>query len=1189
MNRYRAGGFLRAWALCACAAPAVGLCAQGVSAEGPTTAEATAATVTAQLDLHRALGRAQYENDDFRAAEGEFRRCVELAPESAPDRYNLAIVLLRMTEYDAALAELEKARALDPTLLGVHYLRGIVNKRTGDYAAAVRDLEYVVERDKGSRGAYYNLGDCYRHLDEVDKALAAFRAAVAVEPGHPSSHYQLLVLARRAGLAEEAERHAEIYNRVKDTIDASEKTAEALERSAYSALIELPRHGADPNAVSGAAPKLVEATKEAGLGGGERGKSAAGALTIPRAEYESARAGRVYAASLGGGVVLGDYDGDGDLDIYEVNAAEEEGRSANRLWRNNGKGRFADVTRKAGVGDAGAGMAATFGDHDNDGHADLYVVNCGANVLYRNKGDGTFEDVSARAGVNEPQCGGAAVLFDYDHDNDLDLFIANDADFAEAPEREMVRVPDDLGGAVNTLLRNNGDGTFTDRTDEAGLLIDVARSRAAIYADFDGDVDTDLFVLNADAAGTLFTNQRLGVYAAGGEFSPALPEGGRAAAETDVNRDGRADLIVAAGSELRVYVNRGGNRFEGRAAKLPEALGTKGVAQIVVADLGNDGWGDLLLLDGEGETMCLAAPGGAEEFAAPHAMALAPKGEQRGSIAAFAVGDVDGDGRLDLVVKRRGGGVELWRDAAGEKRHSLAVKLTGKKSNRSGVGATAEIVGGGHYQRQTARGEAVHFCLGSVERVDVVRITWPNGVVQNVIQPGIDQRIDVEEVVKVSASCGFLYAWNGARFELVNEILGIGPLGVPMAPGVYHQPDSTELTLITGEQLAAREGYYELRLTEELRETMYADRFELRVIDHPPGTEIAPNEYFTAPPFPEDKFFAPGTRVAPRAAADERGRDVLPLVRERDGRVVEFPLAAYEGIAEPHALTLDLGDLRGAERIMLYLDGWIYWPESSTVMALDQDSRYAIRPLSLEVPGEDGAWTTAIESVGLPTSKGLVVPVELTGRFLSANDYRVRLSTNLCVYFDRVFVGLDDRAAECIETRLSVAAAELRYRGFSRMQRDERGFETFDYQQVSPVGNWSPPQGMLTRYGEVTELLGAADNRYVIFGPGDELAMRFDARGLPALREGWRRSFVFYAVGWVKDGDLNTTYSGTVEPLPFHGMSGYPYPAGEQFPRTPDLEAWRRAYNTRAARPTVGDVHAVGQLPVHDPARTSDR
>ncbi|MBN2473843.1 MAG: VCBS repeat-containing protein [Pirellulales bacterium] len=1122
-----------------------------------------------ELDARRAIGKAHYENGDFKAAAGEFRRCIELAPESAADRLNLALVLLRANEHEESLRLLEETQRLEEKLPNAHYLRGIIYKREGKYEPGVESLLRIIAQDEACWGAYYNLGTCYKFLKEYDKAKEAFQNAVRIDPKHPSAYYQLITLARRTGDVEEAKRNAEIFDRIKDTVDDSQKTPEALERSRYSQIIELPRLTPDAAEGPAAAVRFTEGTAEAGLAPSAMTSSAplpARPSRFQKAEYDAVDARNRYLPAIGGAVVLGDYDGDSDLDVYVVHCASDPQASGNRLYRNEGQGRFVDVTAAAGVGDTAMGTDAVFGDYDNDGDNDLYVVNCGPNVLYQNQGDGTFADVSADARADEPQLGRQAVFVDYDHDNDLDILVANDVDLAEPPESDEFSLPADFYGQANALLRNNGNGTFTDQTDEAGMLVDMSQSRAVVSADFDGDYDLDVFVCNADAPSLFFANSRLGKFAAAAAFSPAIDGGASATAEGDFDRDGDPDLLVASGGALYLYTNGGKGDFHGDDLSAPPELAAAGVGRIDVFDYNNDAWLDVLLVGGDGRALALWEATGAHRFRD----ATEPAGLRQpwGQIADVAVGDLDGDGAEDIVLFTRDHGLRLLNNG-GTPRHWIQVRLMGEKVNRSGYGASVEIASGGHYQRRTVHDGGVHFGLGSLDTIDVVRVTWPNGVAQNVIQPTVNGNLKIVEAVKVSASCTMLWTHNGERFELINEILGIGPLGVPMAPGVYHQPDCTELTKIEADQLVPQGGFYELRLTEELREITFADAMALRVVDHPAGLEIVPNEMFTAPPFPEDRLFAVADCRAPRSAVDDRGEDVLRLVRRRDGRFPEFPLTGYQGLAQPHAVTLDLGDLSEAKRILVCLDGWIHWPESSTVTAIAQDPRYAIAPLSLQVRDRQGRWQTAVESVGLPTSKGMVVPVDLSGKFL-CNDYHVRLATNLCVYFDRIFVATRDEAERCRVRELPVAHADLHYRGFCRMTRDRFGYERFDYEDVGPTGSWSPPQGMFTRYGEVTPLLTRADDQYVVFGPGDQLVLRFDATSLPGLPEGWVRDFVFYANGWVKDGDLNTALSERVEPLPFHGMSGYPYGPEESYPWTVEVQRYLRAYQTRPSAPTTG-------------------
>ncbi|MFC1573365.1 FG-GAP-like repeat-containing protein, partial [Candidatus Eisenbacteria bacterium] len=901
----------------------------------PSRAQTPRGDVAAELDHQRLLGKAYYENDKFAEAGDAFRRCIELAPESAVDRFNLGLVQMRAQEYEQALESLARAQEFDPELLAAYYVEGIIHKRQMQFERAAASLQQVIDHDPSCRGAYYNLGVCFKGLQQYEDAVASFLKKVELSPDDPSTHYQLISLYRRIGDVERAERHKEIFARVKDTVDESEKTAEALERSKYSDILEAPRLTADLPPRAGGDVRFHNDTARAGLvpKAPDRRTTVTAHLT-PDELNDPERLRNLHLPKLGGDIALADYDQDGDLDIYLVYCHPDALVSANQLWRNNGDGTFAESGADAGVADSGLGTTAIFGDYDNDGLIDLYVANCGPNVLYRNAGDGTFEDVSADARVNEPSFASDALFVDFDHDNDLDIFVCNDVDFSLP--RETTTNPDDLRssfhGMPNTLLRNRGDGIFTPHTDAAGLLVGLQQSRSVVPGDFDSDYDTDLFVLNADAASTLFVNTRFGRFVSGGTFSPELTVGARALADGDFNHDGFVDLILATPQALLLYLNNGRADFTGMPVYLPESLIAVQIASVTVLDYNNDGWSDLLLAASDGPPLTLLAGAGGGRFA-DVSTAAGLDDAPRGDLAGVAAGDLDNDGDEDLVTLSREHGLVLLRNETETARHWLKVRLLGKKVNRSGYGASVEVASGGHYQKQTYTGDGIHFGIGELATVDVVRVTWPNGVAQNVVLPEIDGELLVEEYVKVSASCAFLYAFNGRSFELINEILGIGPLGVPISPGVYHQPDNTELTKIEADQLVARDGFFELRLTEELREITFADMITLRVVDHPADLEIVPNEMFVPPPFPEDKLFAFAEHRHPRAAFDDQDRDVLELITHRDGRFPAFPLTEYHGLALPHSLTIDLGDLSEAEEVFLCLDAWIYWAESSTVMA----------------------------------------------------------------------------------------------------------------------------------------------------------------------------------------------------------------------------------------------------------------
>jgi hypothetical protein len=224
-----------------------------------------------------------------------------------------------------------------------------------------------------------------------------------------------------------------------------------------------------------------------------------------------------------------------------------------------------------------------------------------------------------------------------------------------------------------------------------------------------------------------------------------------------------------------------------------------------------------------------------------------------------------------------------------------------------------------------------------------------------------------------------------------------------------------------------------------------------------------------------------------------------------------------------------------------------------------------------------GNWRTVIEDMGIPAGKPKTMAMDLTGKFLSASR-EVRIVTNLCVYWDQIFLS-EAGAPETRMTPVATATSELRLRGFSRPVIDPRREqpEAFEYANWTGGGSWDQTPGMYTRYGDVRELTEAVDDRMAIFGAGDELRLSFDAGSLPAVPEGWRRDYLLYVDGWAKDADANTANSESVEPLPFHGMSSYPYPAGEAYPDDPAHRAYRAKYNTRQGIRFVKPLVARGR------------
>jgi hypothetical protein len=244
------------------------------------------------------------------------------------------------------------------------------------------------------------------------------------------------------------------------------------------------------------------------------------------------------------------------------------------------------------------------------------------------------------------------------------------------------------------------------------------------------------------------------------------------------------------------------------------------------------------------------------------------------------------------------------------------------------------------------------------------------------------------------------------------------------------------------------------------------------------------------------------------------------------------------------------------------------WADGSTFLGMSQHNAAGLILPYLQVKNAQGEWETVIEDMGIPAGKPKTIVVDLTGKFLSRSR-EIRIVTNLCVYWDEIFLSTDPGAPPVRLTDLHAAAAKLRFRGFSEVviHPERKQPERFVYEQMRPLHrwNWNPTPGLYTRYGDVKPLLEAVDDLLVIMGSGDELQLRFDATRLPELAAGWKRDFLLFVDGWAKDGDANTAFSQTVELLPFHGMPQYPYAAPHAYPADGVHTRYREFYNTRPA------------------------
>jgi hypothetical protein len=653
-----------------------------------------------------------------------------------------------------------------------------------------------------------------------------------------------------------------------------------------------------------------------------------------------------------------------------------------------------------------------------------------------------------------------------------------------------------LIGDESKLMRNNGEAGFSDETRRFPFV----KGQALSAARFDLEPDTpgfDLVVSYRDRPGVLYRDHLGGAYEA--VNIDELPAGSSNLVAQDFNHDGRTDLAAGPGLLL---LNRDG--------KLQNAGG--GAA-------------------GGGSASAVAASAGASA-------------------------DFDGNGRLGRAHIAKDGALMLEHDGAANYGNWIEIALTGVKNLKSAVGAKVEVKAGTRYEKQAYDGVPLVFRLGGQTQVETVRITWPNGLIQNELNQPVNKVAAIKEAQRLSGSCPMIFTWDGSRFVFITDVLGVAPLGASSGDGQYFPVDHDEYVSIPGEMLQERDGAYEVRVTEELHEVSYLDQIKLQAVDHPAGTEIVTNEKFKSPPFPEFRLFGVTRRVYPLG--------VHPLSKSGAGLPEQFGRDTA-GVAEMHHLDLDFGKAAAENRAVLILHGWVDWADGSTFLAAMQEHKDLTFPY-LQVKDAAGSWKTVVADMGIPSGKPKTMAVDLSGKFLSKSR-EVRIVTNLCVYWDEIFLVEDSAAPAARLTTAPMLSADVHFRGFSKAtihpQRTQP--ERFEYQTVSETSMWNPTSGNYTRYGAVENLLREQDDRMVLMGSGDEVRLRFSARTLPPLPAGWKRDFLLLVDGWAKDADANTAFSQTVLPLPFHGMTSYPYPAAEHYPQGREHQDYVREYNTRPA------------------------
>ncbi|HEX4769623.1 MAG TPA: FG-GAP-like repeat-containing protein [Bryobacteraceae bacterium] len=1055
--------------------------------------------------------------EDIRARE-YLTRSTQIAPGEPAGWADLGILQVRQQQFDAASASFDKARSLAPEDSRIEAMVGLVESRRGHLPEAIAHLKKAVELDQHNLKALYSLAEETerdQRPGSEDTAQHLLRQILKQQPDNAAVLLDDLRLAAKRGDTTE----------VKQALSAIRPLAAFWPEAAQQQLAMVEKVGTSGNVRPAAVqvqflrnvllrvPSYRASLDQVKTSANLVAQPFVRFLRVPSPTSEPAvpdSATHFDAAtipSIAGGNIswLGELVLDATSDPVTA-------------WADGSVLHLADgveLPLPPGNGATLGKSAVAAADLDYDFKADLVIATTAGLKIYRQEEQHRFLDITAASKIPAAIANGSysgVWPLDVDLDGDLDLVLGRTQ-----------------GAPV--VLRNNNDGTFAPIDSFPG----VDGETSFVVADMEGDGDPDVALVDRNGNLNVLMNERGGRYRL--SAVPAeVSHNAVAVAAADVDGNSTMDLVVLKndGTVMKLSIAAVGTDGtpEWRSASLLRAAATSSPS-LFVADLDNNGALDIVannqvfLSDGKTFT--------------PSAAAL--------SATPQAVSDLNRDGRLDLIALNKDNAPVAMLNRGTKNYHwqiirTKAAQAAGdQRINSFGIGGEIEIRSALLTQKQIIASPFVHFGLGDHTEVPFARIVWPNGTVQAEFDLKAGQTILATQRIK--GSCPMLFTWNGHEMQFVKDV---GPWGSGLGinvnaegKGIY---GTTEWFNVSGDQLVARNGLYEMRLTDEYWETYYLDHYSLLVVDHPADSEVYTDERYYVPSQKPGLIATSLTKPFLRAI-DDHGADVTETVRKKDDEFLDtFGRGQYQGLTRDHWVELELpGDAPASGPLYLVADGWTEDTEESLMKAQEQNSKAHEKELSIEVQSENGAWSAVRSQLGFPKGRFKTVVLDITGIFHPGCPRKLRLRTNLEIYWNRLAWASGLPAGEKASVQqIGASSADLRYRGFSLITKaNSSSPEVAHYAVVQNSDlRWRNQEGYATRYGDVRELLENIDDRYVITSPGDELGMTFAAPPAPA--PGWKRDFILICDGWVKDGDYNSNFAETVLPLPYHAMKHYDTP-----------------------------------------------
>lgn len=1108
--------------------------------------------------------------DDVRA-ESDLARFVALVPDEPAGWANYGLLALRQRSLDAAAERFEKARTHAPDNSHLYFLVGLLESARGRFPEAVAALRQAILLDPRNLKATYTLAEQLEREggdSGASEVQQLFQQILVSRPDNLAAQLELTRVAAkqgdadtlRASVARLAERAHAWPPEVQQQWSALQAAASTDPRAAATRVAFLRN-------VLVRVPEYRRSLEQVKSPPGEEAEPFTSPLKLDVPDFSPAAPDT--ALTFNPEAATSDDREKWDTSIAVTLDAESRPVVVNanaRQARLPGGVSLPFPSASPSAAAATTPDAVLALDFNYDFKIDLVLAGAGGVRLFRQDAPDKFTDVTAATTLpthlfNAPYAGAWAA--DIEADGDLDIVVGASA-----------------GEAV--VLRNNGDGTFKELRPFTG----ATNLRRFVWADFDADGDPDAAALDAQGHLAFFTNERVGQFRP--RALPALDGQAVALAAAEISGDDALDLLIlkADGAILRLSDGDDGQNWASaeiaRTALNPGGGLSIDNARLLVADLDNSGALDLVVSDSASALVLL---GDAQSKFAPLTSTIASR--------VSSVADLNGDGRLDLLGVGSSGQAAQLINRGAKNYHWQVVRPRAKQAsgdqriNSFGIGGEMEIRSGLLVQKQPINAPFVHFGLGEQSATDVVRIVWPNGSVRAEFALKADQIIVAEQRLK--GSCPFLFAFDGREMKFVKDGSPWGSaIGLRIETlGTAAIQATEEWFKIRGDQLAPREGFYDLRVTAELWETYYYDHLSLMVVDHPEGTEVFVDERFSVPP-PALAIHTTRTPQFIKRASDDLGQDVTETVRHEDGIYLDtFGRGAYQGITRDHFVEIELperdatdqaaqattragsSEKAADEKLWLVAHGWVHPTDSSINEAIGQGQHVRAEGLRIEVPDGRGGWETAQANLGIPAGRLKTLLFDISNIFRPGTPRRLRLRTNLEIFWDKLEVAAGLPRAQPKITRLDAATAALGYRGFSVInQPDASSPEIPVYQRLAgTTQRWRDLVGYYTRFGDVRELMAKVDDRYVLMNAGDEL--RFLFRAEPPPPQGWVRDYILIGDGWIKDGDYNSEFSKTVLPLPSHDRREYTSVA----PRLEDDPVYRRfpedwqRYHTRYIAP----------------------